>query len=157
MRPRPRLRKTIKWAGAAATVVLVVVWIGSGWRVGGARYESLSLRVMSGGIVLEKMSGVGRLRYLFTDIQRFTWHWSPAWYRSVGPNPRSPGGPQIDWQLSVPTWGPVLGVLTLTMIAWRLDALARRRARLALCANCHYDRTGLAPGAVCPECGRSPG
>ena len=33
MKPHPRIRKTIKWGGAAATVLLVVVWIGSGWVV----------------------------------------------------------------------------------------------------------------------------
>ena len=31
MKPHPRIRKTIKWGGAAVTVLLVVVWIGSGW------------------------------------------------------------------------------------------------------------------------------
>src|SRR5581483_8527771 len=31
MKPRPRIRKTIKWGGAAVTVLLVVVWIGSAW------------------------------------------------------------------------------------------------------------------------------
>ena len=31
-RPRPPIiRKTIKWGGAAVTVLLVVVWIGSAW------------------------------------------------------------------------------------------------------------------------------
>ena len=31
MKPHPRIRKTIKWGGAAVTVLLVVVWVGSGW------------------------------------------------------------------------------------------------------------------------------
>jgi len=35
----------------------------------------------------------------------------------------------------------------------RLDMLARRRARIGCCPKCNYDRAGLAPGSVCPECG----
>src|SRR5258708_976615 len=31
MKPHPRIRKTVKWGGAAVTVLLVVLWIGSGW------------------------------------------------------------------------------------------------------------------------------
>ena len=31
MKPHPRIRKTIKWGGAVVTVLLVVVWIASGW------------------------------------------------------------------------------------------------------------------------------
>lgn len=31
VKPHPRIRKTMKWAGAGVCVVLVVAWIGSGW------------------------------------------------------------------------------------------------------------------------------
>jgi hypothetical protein len=31
MRPHPRVRKTIKWSGAAVTLLLAVAWIGSAW------------------------------------------------------------------------------------------------------------------------------
>ena len=31
VKPHPKIRKTVKWGGAVVTVVLVVVWIGSGW------------------------------------------------------------------------------------------------------------------------------
>ncbi len=47
-------------------------------------------------------------------------------------------------------------IATITAAAWRFDTLARRRASLNLCPKCNYDRTGLAVGAVCPECGRLP-
>lgn len=53
---------------------------------------------------------------------------------------------------------PLIGVFTIaaTLTAWRLDVLARRRARIGLCAKCHYDRAGLAASTVCPECGTAP-
>jgi hypothetical protein len=44
-------------------------------------------------------------------------------------------------------------MLALSILGWRLDILAGRRAQLNLCPKCNYDRAGLAPGAVCPECG----
>ena len=31
MKPHPRIRKTVKWGGAAVTVLLGVVWIASLW------------------------------------------------------------------------------------------------------------------------------
>jgi hypothetical protein len=31
MKPHPRIRKTVKWGGAAVSVVLMVVWVGSRW------------------------------------------------------------------------------------------------------------------------------
>ena len=55
-----------------------------------------------------------------------------------------------------PLWSPLLVTLLITGVAWRVDALARRRAGLDLCPKCRYDRAGLATGAVCPECGRAP-
>jgi rubrerythrin len=50
-------------------------------------------------------------------------------------------------------WPLVLAALALTLYAWHLDTLARRRARLNFCPKCNYDRTGLPKDAVCPECG----
>ena len=54
---------------------------------------------------------------------------------------------------AVPLWAPLALALVPTALAWRLDGLARCRVRLGHCPHCGYDRAGLAPGAVCPECG----
>jgi hypothetical protein len=53
----------------------------------------------------------------------------------------------------VPLWVPTVPPLIATGAAWRLDAVARRRARAGCCAKCGYDLRGLREGAVCPECG----
>ncbi len=64
----------------------------------------------------------------------------------------SPGSRWVFLQ-AVPFWTPAALMLVVTMIAWRLDTFARRRARLNLFPKCNYDRTGLASDVVCPECG----
>ena len=53
-------------------------------------------------------------------------------------------------------WPIALCALGVTAFARYLDTLARRRARIGFCPKCNYDRTGLAAGAVCPECGSAP-
>ncbi|HMN39846.1 MAG TPA: hypothetical protein PKE29_03310 [Phycisphaerales bacterium] len=53
----------------------------------------------------------------------------------------------------MPLWAPMLIAVAFSAAAWRFDILARRRERLNLCPKCNYDRVGLSPGAVCPECG----
>jgi hypothetical protein len=57
-----------------------------------------------------------------------------------------------DWWLQVPIWAVALPMAAWTALAFRS---ARRRARPGGCPACGYDRTGLAPEAVCPECGAS--
>ena len=44
MKSHPRIRKAIKWGGAAVTVLLVVVWIGSAWCCAQARHILVALR-----------------------------------------------------------------------------------------------------------------
>jgi len=63
----------------------------------------------------------------------------------------------LDRSFSIrPIWPAVVASFFVSVAAWSLDILARRRGRLNLCPKCHYDRTGLAAGAVCPECGKLP-
>ena len=161
--PRPpRIRKTIKWGkygGAAVTVLLVVVWIGSGWRGIGWRALNRDWITISSGNFK-------------------AWHWWPSKVvhteRQPGPyfstalagvgwrNPWTFRWESDDWHclVEVPLWTPTVCAALVTTIAWRLDTLARRRAKggLNLCPKCGYDRTGLVGGkdgggAKCPECG----
>jgi hypothetical protein len=174
MKPHPRIRKTIKWTGAAVTVLLVVVWIGSGWwtwhckRTRG-RWVQVDQGRLSFGesitrpatptpffastgverVELTRMVGNDRqatvrldLRKLLRQpplhglLQGFGWHES-----------------RNGWSVHVPLWAPAIVSIAASALAWRLDTLARRRAKLNLCAKCNYDRTGLANNVVCPECG----
>ena len=141
----------MKWGGAAVTVLLVVVWIGSGWvqlfradaHGGTWHIERGILMIESDGTYHPRSEGV--TEWSISEV--FSLRWRPS-FESDG----------SVWWTRVPLWIPTILVAITTASAWHLDTLARRRARLNLCltGGCNYDRTGLAAGAVCPECGRLP-
>jgi hypothetical protein len=143
MKPHPKIRKTIKWGGAAVTVLLVVVWIGSGFRDFG-RCTQRGYWVHAGWGTI----GVGRL---FDGFPQGAWFarsraQGMSWWYPECSNP-------IGWHAQAPVWALVIPVLVLTVTAWVLEGQAARRRRRGRCPKCNYDRTGLAPDAKCPECG----
>jgi hypothetical protein len=160
VKPHPRIRKTVKWGGAVVSVLLVVVWVGSGWW-SAAWYgaNGYAVYVEEGVAVIRhvdpsswqgwtetnsvKPTPSERVpRFSFQRERSLQFQWTSGWH-SRG----------LNWTVLFGLWIPpsLLGVATAA--AWRLDTLARRRARVGLCPTCNYDRTGLPPGAVCPECG----
>jgi hypothetical protein len=155
VKPHPRIRKTIKWGGAAVTVLLVVVWIGSGWFIIDWEGSNKGVSLRGGRIAIHgadferdvrPLPGlqIYRPRGTTFSLQLTQFYWVDNIY---------------GWLLIVPQWVLTAPVLFGTATAWRLDTLARRRARLTphLCPKCSYDRTGLAKDAVCPECGSKGG
>jgi len=62
----------------------------------------------------------------------------------------------LRYSVVIPVWLPEGLVLIPTIAAWRLDSLARRRARFGHCITCGYDRHDLPATSVCPECGAVP-
>ncbi len=155
MKPHPRIRETIKWGGAAVTVLLVVVWwVTSQRRIVLGGHDGRVVAISSGAVMLGPDDPDASLFGFPMDYPSefaFT-YWSP--------------GSKLIWRpiRSVRVWGTtgclplwmlVAPVFVSTMAAWRVDTLSRRRAMLNLCPKCHYDRTGLAPSATCPECGHS--
>ena len=144
----------MKWGGAAVTVLLVVVWIGSGWwsvqwtsrRYGSLGafggnvrvtcYDTASVRSeLLGWRVEERRSPDFLSRFNFNNFR-------PAFGRF-------PGG----WFAVVPLWCLLPIGLCASLITWRLDVLARRLDTVRRCPRCGYDRAGLPLLAVCPECG----
>jgi hypothetical protein len=149
MRAHPRIRKTVKWGGAAVTVLLVVVWVGSGWRYAAAwRAKGMVWIVSSGGLVVQEEAPAIDSAGAIYRGQPFQLLLSPRCTHAAP-----------WWEVFIPLWIPALAAATLAIIAWRLDTLARRRVKLNLCPKCGYDRTGLrdAAGGKCPECGSMPG
>ena len=149
MKPHPKIRKTVKWGGAAVSVLLLVVWVGSGWvwvRWDGSHWGA----VVQSGVIsfLDYRSPVPPEYQGWTSMvhpHAFPLLWS---FQSEAA--------QFAYRYSVPLWAPLLTCILPPLIAWRLDTLARGRARVDSCPKCNYDRTGLAAGAVCPECGTAP-
>jgi hypothetical protein len=152
MKPRPRFRKTIKWGGAAVTVLLVAVWVGSAvGQVTLIRFPYI-ISVYSGGLNLTiaedaapswpRVLPLGNCRFNDKEFHLSWWRWGGRYANAH--------------EYAIPLWVVIAGSGLVTAIAWRLDILARRRAKLNLCPKCNYDRTGLAPSAVCPECGTAP-
>jgi hypothetical protein len=151
MKPHPRIRKTIKWGGAAVTVLLVAVWIGCGWWVAGYRANQLVVSLEPGVVVVISgpyLSDPLSMGWYAIPRGEFT-HWTWGFVNASTPESRV---------LFFPVWLFVAATLVPSAAAWRLDTLARRRAKLNLCAKCGYDRTGLRGGigAKCPECGTVP-
>ena len=147
VRPHPRIRKTIKWFGAALTVLLVVVWIGNGVY---SQFEVASK--WFGGAYAWKIEGggFGFGRFEPSPANDNVAITSPGSF--LIPFLRTSSG---GWYCNVPLWIPAALTLIPAGTVWIADSAARRRARMNLCPKCHYDRTGLAGNAVCPECGTS--
>jgi hypothetical protein len=152
MNPHPRIRKTIKWGGAAVTVLLVVVWIGSGWWPGRVVlcYSYAKWSFGFGDIGRwnpdPPMHGVKQELFVYKLPYFQVGLWGFGW-RGIS---------WSDWSCAFPLWIPALLVGSTSAAAWISDRAAKRRelvARLNLCPKCNYDRTGLAKDAVCPECG----
>ena len=63
--------------------------------------------------------------------------------------------PNSSWHVAAPLWPLAVGTLGGGVSLVWAGQRVRRRARLLLCSACGYDLTGLAGGAVCPECGKA--
>ena len=128
------------------TVLLVVVWIGSGWwTLGSDLAGGRGLTLMAGRVVFAYPFSVSGMQPYFTTGRL---------------NAACPFESWFDWgpwngirYVSVPLWLPALLSLLATAFAWRADLNHLRRTRAGLCPACGYDRAGLVAEAVCPECG----
>ena len=146
MKPHPRIRKTIKWGGAVVCAMILALWVVSGWwwfmvRTGNgwaSGFDNGRIALLRSPLPVTWRTGV------FFEGMRNPPHF--LWWFDFGSH-------GWDWSIIIPLWAIAAPLAGITAIAWRFDTLARRRARVGLCPKCRYDRAGLAPGAVCPECG----
>ena len=121
MKPYPRIRKAIKWSGAAVTVLLLLVWVGSGWvYVRHFRSDGSGIFPQQGILIFSKGTWSSAL-------------FPPGWRAGIGSF-------CFKWGFSLPDsgntwiWRFPLGILVIPIaaaasVAWRLDTLARRHAK----------------------------
>jgi len=145
---RNAARKTAKWGGTAATVLLVAVWVVSTRWEGAYRGSSgHHVMVIAGAVYATHDSdpswpvprGTGYL-----EEHSFPLEW---WFVANSSPTR--------WSVLVPLWALILPAAVIAAVGWRLESLHRRRARLGACPACGYDLSGLPQGGKCPECGHA--
>ncbi|MCC6676062.1 MAG: hypothetical protein IT436_02855 [Phycisphaerales bacterium] len=152
MRPRRRTRKLVKWGGAVLLLLTAAAWIVS--MFGGLYIStyprkkvgwSLGISAARGAIAVSLVRAVPRPTEIIWDPFQVGFY--SIW--------------KVDWRVDVnlkyarvPLWMPGLFFAAASGIAWRLDIRDHRRGHH--CPSCSYDRSGLAPAAPCPECGKSP-
>lgn len=149
MRPHPKIRKAAKRGTTAFLIVVCMAWAASAWVAlcwGKGSGASVAVDVGSVWVWPPEARGGGRLPHgwmVFTHPAGLNWGY--GWRLAAS-----------RWVWRFPLW--MIAALTgcLTVVIWGLDAAKARRALIGLCPMCSYDRTGLAPGAVCPECGTLP-
>jgi len=151
----------MKWGGAAATVVLAAIWVSSGWWE--AAYGPRN------GMRFEIVAYSGLMRIAWTDSRdvpphfaeggsfytgefRLYW-WAWRWYARDSLASITAGRLKGDFLVVFPLWVFPLAMVPPTLLAWRLDARARRSSYSGTCISCRYSRAGLAPATPCPECG----
>jgi hypothetical protein len=148
MNPHARSWKMMKWASAAVCMVLVGVWVASAWWwIRWERSDGGWIGVL-GGSLLVTSDGPERVGLVAPGLHALRWHGSFHWL-PMHILSRTPF-------VLVPLWPIALIFVVPTLIAWRLDTLARRRARIGNCTTCNYDRRGLPGASPCPECGAVP-
>ncbi|HMN40149.1 MAG TPA: hypothetical protein PKE29_04840 [Phycisphaerales bacterium] len=153
MKPHPKLRKTIKWGGAAVTVLLVVVWFASNWYSfmwSGNQPQSWTLSIGFGDLSWER------------GAVELEWGSYPIPPENLGPKlryTRGSVGSGFSWSVGraggmvwAPLWAFFVASALATGAVWWFDYRVRL-SRAGCCPECLYNRTGLAKGSVCPECG----
>jgi hypothetical protein len=160
MKPRPRLRKTAKWAGVVTAGVFALVWALSG--LYHVQYASKSA---AGRWCVWVEPGSARWVVVTTAAPLVTSHPIPGlgWERrlsGLGLEEEWQWLPSLVWNAwgssgALPFWIPTLSALVIASLCWRAGSTATGRARAGRCLTCGYDRDGLGSEAGCPECGRA--
>jgi hypothetical protein len=145
------LIRIASWTGVAVSLGIVIAWaatLSKARHLGiGGRY---SLTSSSGKLTYYSSTSkdipldlIAVRRDLLTEAGKI----KRSWTWSIRPN---------SALIGFPHWLPISLFLVPSSTVLVLDARKRRRSPTA-CTHCGYDRSGLAPGSPCPECGRFPG
>lgn len=158
MREFPRVRLCVKWGGCVLAVLLTIAWLGSKWWCLEWHDGTLQEVVVQAGCVRSTLE-FGPAQSTSTMNGWYFWRlppdvpmqWRPRFQASSWAG--TIGGTVRMYYIILPMWIPVLLIVAASIVAWRLDVRARRRAMLRICIKCGYDCSGLTLEAKCPECG----
>lgn len=155
-----RFIRFTKWAGMCLLVVVVCVWVASGWYHASICVRSKTFNVMvfvgtgNAKVWLYMRHGPELAQVMNPRLdlrvgrRRARLSWADFWPR-VRVNPLAnlvQRNPPLS--VMIPFWLIALMLAIPTVILWRLD----RRVPPGRCRMCRYDLTGNVSG-VCPECG----
>src|SRR6185295_4090222 len=97
--PYPRIRKTVKWGGAIVTVLLVALWLGSGWWTvqwsGGSGYTAFTYSGRFHVNHLRPGPKFAEHAGWFVAREPFSMRWPFVWART-----------KIDWICVIPSGFP---------------------------------------------------
>ncbi len=158
---RQRLHGTCKWGGVTLCVLILALWVASGWYVFNiSRYRvtgvnpgtwdnKTSLDIVGGRLELASEfppSWPSQLHHWDGGIAG-PWHPPPGWVWSFDYHVIAG---YTAFQFGIPLWVPFL--ILAVPSAWLFWSDHRRRKRAGHCEKCGYDLTGNTSGK-CPECG----
>ncbi len=163
MRRRSRTRCVLKWAGTLFCLLIIGLWLASGWY---RPYCTVYFRDGQHELYLSLLHG-----HIHAYHAVLSPPWLPNWARRShcglrpgGANPRFWDSPALSWrssstrrgyhrQLNGPIWLPLLIVAIPTGFLWWV---VDRPYPKGHCQNCGYNLTGNVSGR-CPECGTAVG
>jgi hypothetical protein len=162
---RPRLNATLRYAAAAATlIILALLVISRSWILtAGLRLapgHRISASLANGGVMLSYSTSstpaapprsprftIRRYPLALVGARGLDWWFSSSTMTipAYGTTPAS-----THRSVVIPLWSLALPSAAATALAWR------RRPRSPQTCPCGYNRAGLPPGAPCPECAAVP-
>jgi hypothetical protein len=155
---RMNLRRPLTWIGIIAPLAILIVWALSGWfavSFYGSAGRQWGIRHGCFKDVTYHHSASGMPRRIgwtsereISRRNREPFEYTLEWWIGLEKNP-------IFDVVSIPLWMPAGLLLALHLSSVLVRQYRMRFRKGNLCPRCNYDRTGLAAGAVCPECGRA--
>lgn len=157
---RASLRRGAKWGGIAIAGLCMLIWLVSlrltlirTWMppaAGPVQYRQVAI-------------GNGAVMFLFMNTEAARapmpgWKWIRRsgkvwwWPQRLDPSTGSAFAHRAGG-LAIPMWCFALVSAGIAWGPWSADLRKARRERTGKCRHCRYDLSGLAPGAICPECG----
>jgi len=163
-----RRRRAVGWTLLILGVMVVGVWVASGWSPRGGRLSS------GRSVVIEFGTLHFRPDWALADVDWLTEQRLASSMRmrerlvSSWRTDRMLNGAQFEWAnwswngktgerlpaFTFPLWPIPLLLWARAALLLRSGVLVRRRALSGACAKCGYPLAGLAQNAPCPECGR---